>query len=152
MTLQFFGGHPQLTFYSDIVAFAYLLYFMIADKQAFLVIIKSFAVWLGAYILFSAVALIPLAELLVQSSRGAANYFSLYSPNWRLLFMTIFPYVFGDIFSPFGTSGSADISIELYLGIIPLIYVLYAARYHLNDRLIRFSIGAVVVARIYTLP
>ncbi len=149
MMLQFFGGHPQFTFYSDIVAVAYLIYFMIVSKRAFLEILKSLLILGSAFILFSAIALVPLAELMLQSSRGAANYFSLFSPSWRLLLMLIFPKVFGDIFYPLGIYGSAEISIELYLGIIPLVYVLYAVRYYFNNHLIRFSIIAIFIAYLY---
>ena len=64
--------------------------------------------------------------------------------------MTIFPNIFGDLGHPLGNYASAEISIELYLGIIPLTYALYAIRYHHNNRVIRFSTIAIFLALVYS--
>ena len=150
MTMQFFAGSPQYALYSNILAFFYLLYFLLNKGFPIKNVLKLLLLWAGSYLLFSAVFLVPIAELIIQSSRRAADYFCLFSSSWELLLMTAFPYVFGkNVFHPLGRYASAEISIELYLGIVPLIYALYAMRYYSANRHIRFYMIAIVVTFIY---
>lgn len=150
MTLQLVGGSPQWVVYTAILASFYLFSRIHYLKRSILVSIKAILLWGSIFLLFSSAYLIPVAESIVQSSRGAADYFCLYSTNWRLFLMTIFPNVYGDIKWPLGKYASAEISIEVFMGTITFVYALYAIRYHFNNWLIRFSVGAMALSMVFS--
>jgi hypothetical protein len=151
MAIQFFGGNPQIALYSDILASIYFVYYLIYDKYSIKEIIRILFIWVGGYIAFAAIELIPMIELIIYSSRAnASQIFCLLSTRWELLLMTLFPYIFGDIVHPLGDYGSAEISIEIYIGIIPLIYAVYATRYFISNRLVKFASIAVILAFVYS--
>lgn len=150
MMMQFLGGTPQWNIYSIILVFIYFIVGL-SEKQIGLgEKLKLLALWGGSYLAYSCILLIPAIELILHSSRGASAYFCTYSTTWELYLMTLFPYIFGqNIIHPLGIR-SAEISIDIYLGIIPLIYAMYAIRYHFRDRFVKFSSYALVVTLLYS--
>jgi hypothetical protein len=150
MSIQFFAGFPQICFYTYILAFAFFLYLCITRKRKSIEIIKDILITGLFLVAFTAIELLPQIKNIMDSGRGSADFFSLFSTQPEIALMTVFPYVFGDIYNPLGPMSSAEISIELYIGIIPLIYALYAIRYHFKEKLIRFFAIAAIIAFVYS--
>ncbi len=99
IALQFFGGVPQMTWYTALVAGSYFLFSAVLrernySRARFIVAVLMMAVG-GA--LLSAIQLLPLRELQQQSGRAKItyDYFSAYSFPPRQVLSLIFPYLFG---------------------------------------------------------
>jgi Bacterial membrane protein YfhO len=96
IALQFFGGVPQVTWYTALVAGAYSLFifFSRSDRLPFLAGIAVMAIAGG---LLSAIQLLPLRELQLQGARAGITYetFATYSFPPRQMLALVFPYFFG---------------------------------------------------------
>lgn len=150
MALQFFTGNPQHSLYSYILDIFFLIYLLAKNKLKFRKIVFDL-LFLGVFLVaFAAIQLFPAVEMIYESGRGIAPQLNWYSTHPGISIMSIFPYVFGDPLQPLGLYSSAEISTELYIGVIPLIYALYAIRYHYKEKLVRFFAIAAIVAFIYS--
>lgn len=151
MALQFFAGFPQVAIYSDIFVFLYLIVFMEKSKKTLKKRLLDMLVWLGIYVMLIAIQLLPLAELIRDSGRNSVSYgfFASYSADYKVLPMTIFPELFGNIYEPFGAYHTTGVDIEIYLGIIPLIFLLFALLRYLKDKKIRTFIIFDIISLFY---
>ncbi|GAC41573.1 predicted membrane protein [Paenibacillus popilliae ATCC 14706] len=88
---------------------------------------------------------------MIQSGRDEVPYqfFSVLSFDIRILVMMLFPYIYLNKHESFGLYASSGIDIEIYIGIICVIYLLYAIRYHYRDRFVQLMIGIMTGAFLY---
>ena len=130
--LQLLAGHPQAALYGAVAVAGYWLYrswVQGAGWVAWLVLAGAFA--LGAAL--AAVQLIPTAELVQLSNRGAglswASFVAMSLPPERLATL-LWPNLFGN--SAHGTYGSREVGffIQLctYVGVVPLFLAWAALR------------------------
>jgi len=131
VALQFFGGVPQMTWYTVLVTGSYSLFSIVWRDQYY-----SRVKFVGAVMmmviggaLLSAIQLLPLRELQQQSGRAAItyDYFSAYSfPPGQVLSL-IFPYLFGGASQlPYKTPYWGDWGIFVTCGYVGLLGLLLA--------------------------
>lgn len=135
VALQFFGGVPQMTWYTVLVGGAYFLFSVLLRKQnhsRLRFAISIFVMALGGALL-SAVQLLPLRELQQQSGRAgiAYDYFSAYSFPPSQILALIFPYLFGGaVQSPYKIQYWGEWGIFVtcgYVSLLGLLFVFIAA-------------------------
>lgn len=134
IALQFFGGVPQMTWYTVLVAGSYFLFSVVWRVQNYSRVKFAGAIMMmvigGA--LLSAIQLLPLRELQQQSGRAAItyDYFSAYSFPPSQVLSLIFPYLFGGASQlPFKTPYWGDWGIFVtcgYVGLLNLLLTLIA--------------------------
>ncbi len=148
MAIQFLAGFPQYNLYSYAVVYLYLIYSQWLQKRKLKKIIIDILMLSVLLISYSAIQLIPAIGL-VLSSRGTSTYFDLFSNSPSLLLMTIFPHIFSDLYNPLGAN-SAEISTELYYGVIPLIYATYAIRHNIRNKDVRFFTAILILTLVHS--
>ena len=138
MGLQFMAGFPQISFYSDMFIFVFMLYLNIKYKKTMRYYCSS-AIKLGLmYIIICLVQILPLYEIMKYSGRDSITYeyFSDGAANLLLILDMLAPKATGN----FGSliSGGHEFPTDTYLGIIPLSLIMYALAYMRKNRDIIF--------------
>jgi len=157
MAIQFFAGFPQTMVYSSIFAFLYLVIFIEKDQQYLKKYIVDILLWIILFVALIAIQLLPLAELMKETGRERVgyNFFASYSMSYKVLPMIFFPELYAEVFHPFGEN-SAEMSIEIYTGVICAIVFIYALVYHFKEKTIRwfsiFGLLAVLFSMCGTIP
>lgn len=151
MAIHFLSGFTQIVIYFDIFFFFYFLYVHKKLSYSWITVVKKLFKWIMPFLLLCAIQIIPTLQLMIQSGRNEVSYdfFSVLSYDLRILLMMIFPYIFLNKFSPFGDYASSGIDIEIYLGIIPLIYILYSILFYHRQKFVRFITGAMTLSFLY---
>lgn len=155
MSMQIWAGVFQQALYTDLAVFVYLLVWCIKDRIKIKEIIKSMSLWIGAYFGFSSLYLIPTLALMQQFSSGGATgntftNFKSYSIHFYKLLQMIFPNIFGDnIFFSFGIENSSEMDIEIYLGVLVLLVVIFVLFEYRKDFLVKLSFGIMVGSFLY---
>ena len=156
IALQFFAGYPQMVCYTVLVAGAYFLFLvLIRDRQRrgrwrFALAVLAMAIF---GVLLSAVQMLPLRELQLQSPRAEVSYafFASFSfPPGRILSL-IFPYFFGGATLPpyhhIPYWGQADFSVTCgYVGLLALLLGTVAVIGWRKRSIVWFWAGVVVVS------
>lgn len=151
MAVQFTSGFTQICLYFDILLFFWILYILrtkrFSIKKSVLVLIK----WGGIYLLLISIQLIPLINLMLQSGRNEVSwdFFALYAYDLRILLMIFLPFAYTSLYEPFNGYNSSGIDIEIYIGIICVIYVLYVIIYHFKNKYIRFITVSMTALFVY---
>lgn len=146
MAFQFLSGFTQLVLYFDIVIFFRMIYVLKQTctrlKEALVLCIK----WILLYLLFISCQLLPTIQLILSSGRNDISWetFAVYGCDLRVLLMMLFPSVYFDEFQAFGLYASSGLDIEIYIGVICLVYIFFEAIYCRKERGVR-SIGALAV-------
>ncbi len=150
MAFQFFAGFPQAAIYSNLFVLLYLIVFMKKDKNSVKRRILDLSIWLGVFIMLIAVQLLPLAELMKDSGRNAVSYefFSVLSADYRVLPLAFFPELFGDAVFPFGAR-ALEVGIEIYVGIIATVFLVYAMIFHMKEKKIRWLVIFAALSLMY---
>ncbi|MFH1048514.1 MAG: YfhO family protein [Patescibacteria group bacterium] len=151
MGISILAGHIQINYLMFLFLFAYFIYFLIVEKNAFpgkmrLFILKKTALALPLLLLglgISAIGLLPAIELNDLSIRPFNNSFSFYSSyslNPLQFFLTsLFPHFFGGQSETSGYWGGWNYwELTSYLGIVPLIFILIAVPFFKNQKFIKF--------------
>lgn len=151
MAVHFLSGFTQIVIYFDIIFFIYYIYICRYLKLSMKMVLINLFKWVTPYILLCAVQLIPTLQLMQQSGRDnvSIEFTSILAYDLRILIMMLFPYVFLDKFESFGSFASSGIDIEIYIGIIPLIYLLYSIIYHHKDKFVRLISSIMIGAFIF---
>lgn len=135
MAIQFVIGFTQILLYFDIVLFFYLIYILRGKHYNIKNIVITCAKWISLYILLISVQLVPMATLVLKSGRGEVSWetFSVLAYDLRILLFMLFPTIYNNQNAPFGDYASSGIDIEIYIGIICLIYIIYELIYCWKD-------------------
>lgn len=151
MAIQFISGFTQIVLYFDIALFVYLLSICIDKRKSWKSTCLLGIKWIGSYILLIGIQLLPMAVLTVQSGRDEMPWlgFSVLAYDLRVLWMMIFPDAYLNHFEPFGDYNSSGIDIEIYIGIICLVYCIYELRYHWKEKRVKVLFGILSGAFIY---
>ncbi|HKQ78491.1 MAG TPA: DUF6044 family protein [Blastocatellia bacterium] len=129
ITLQFFAGVPQITWYTALVAGAYCLFsvLMRAQHQPRWRFVAAISVMVAGAALLSVVQLLPLRELQQQSGRAELSYeyFAAFPFPPRQIFSLIFPYFFGGAyFSPYHIPYWGETGIYVTCGYVGILIIL----------------------------
>ncbi len=133
MAWQLIGGHLQCCFYSDILAFFYVLYFTIHRQFERKRVCLHISLWISTYILSAMVYILPVGTLLrtLKSVGGTGvpyDVFAGYSIHPIKLLMTVFPYIFDDeVFRPliqYWPNAAGELDIELLIGATALALII----------------------------
>lgn len=156
IALQFFGGVPQMTWYTVLVGGAYFLFSVTLRKPLHSRLRFSRDVSLMALcgILLSAIQLLPLRELQQQSGRARISYeyFSAYSFPPAQILALIFPYFYGGAtFPPYKTPFWGEWGIFVtcgYVGFLGLLLGLIGVMAGKRNCLVLFWLGGAILSLI----
>lgn len=153
IALQFFGGVPQMTWYTALVAGAYFLFSAALREQnhSRVRFVSSVLIMAIGGALLSAIQLLPLRELQQQSGRASItyDYFSAYSFPPRQSLSLIFPYMFGGASQyPYKMPYWGDWGIFVTCGYVGLLGLLLALVAVLSKRnlVLWFWVGAACIS------
>lgn len=154
MAIQFAVGFTQIVLYFDIVLFAYFIYIHVRQKVPFKKSIARCGIWIGFYLLLAAAQLLPLVKLMRNSligDRPWSGFVSL-SCDLRVLLLMLFPDLLHNRYSPWASQASTGIDIELYVGIVSIVYILYLLIFYLKkDRQVQVYFGMGIGALLYAM-
>lgn len=148
MSCSFLGGFYQITFYAWVTAAAYGLFLILSAKNSllrkFLFLILTLLLSLG----LCAIQLIPSIEAFFDSPRGFTSVwylFDQYLLPLSHLIRTIFPDITGNpgVYNYFGPGFYHE--TVLYVGIIPLLFALFATVQLYKRPKVSFFIGLTIV-------
>lgn len=139
MAIQFLCGFTQVVLYFDIILIFYLISVLRDIRISFLSAMKSIVIWGGIYFLLISIQLLPTLQLMLQSGRNDIPWetFSVLAYDLRILLMMFIPNIYMNQFTAFGDYASSGIDIEIYIGIVCLIYIVYALIYQNKNRIVR---------------
>lgn len=139
MAIQFVSGFTQVVLYFDIALMGYMLFILYEKKYSLKEAFITCTAWVGTYVLLIAVQLLPTIILMKQSGRGEGSWetFSVLSYDLRILLMMLFPAVYESKVEAFGVYASSGIDIEIYIGVICLIYIIYEIIYCYREKKVK---------------
>lgn len=151
MALQFVSGFTQIVLYFDIAVFVYLISILLDFKWPLKKAIKKVFIWGTVYILLAGIQLIPTIQLIIQSGRNDISWeaFSVLAYDLRILLMMLFPEIYQNEFTAFGEYASSGLDIEIYIGIVCLIYLVYLLIYHIKEKNITVLSGIMAASFLY---
>lgn len=157
MATQFMTGAIQNVLYTDIFLFFYIVYFMKKNGFGLKAGIKSLLILGATYLGMIAVQIVPTIQILHEygkyaSSEIGMNYFKSYSIAFRKLLIMLFPEMYGDVYQSFGGYFSSEFDVEIFIGVIALIFVTYGGIRVFNgkkDSKINFFLVSMMVIFIY---
>lgn len=163
MGFQFFGGHTQVTLYSDVVVFLYLAFFVIYNKaplkKSILHIISWFLTYFGVILCQLGISAMSISEISeVSGGKGSIDYMKSYSIHPVKFIMMLFPRIFGvnEFIMPLGQVYSSENDIEIYLGVLMLILLLFGIYKCFSNVLVKlsavFMAGAVIYSAMAHIP
>ncbi|MDR2104194.1 MAG: YfhO family protein [Deferribacteraceae bacterium] len=136
-------SHVQRVLYSDIAATLYFLLRALYGNIGYKKLIKDVALWFILFLGLIAFYLAPLLQVYFEYAdhissaidRGMLKVFSIHFPKLIILF---FPDFFGS--GTFGGAGaSSQNDYDIFLGTIPLIFIIYATFYLKRDKFVQIS-------------
>jgi len=154
LALSFFAGFPQDQLYIDIIVFLYLSIFLIKSrgvKYAF----GNVLLWGFSFCGLIMAQLLPTFQLLRYYSSSGANgmsyeEFSNFSISPIKLLMILFPNMFHDnIHQALGVRNSSENDIEIYVGVVVLVVVLYGVIKFFKNPYVRFAFFSIVISFAY---
>lgn len=136
LSMQCFAGFIQTALYCDIFIFLFFMIYSFWKKSQFKRIFMQCFLFVFVYLGVSSIQLIPLVELMMFSGRNEISYeyFASYS---------IYPFQILQLFFPLISGGWAhnvsaiEFPTDLYIGIMPLILIIYALVHLKNKNSIR---------------
>ncbi len=153
LVVQFFAGFPQAFAYSGIFVFLYLLVFMDKSRQYLKRRVVDIALFVSIFLLLTAIQLLPLAEVTLQTGRQGVTmeFFTSFSASYKVLPMMLFPNLYNNWTQPFGVWQSGEMSLEVYAGAIVFVPFVYAALFHMKDKKIRVFVVFGILAILYSM-
>lgn len=151
MTIQFISGFTQIVLYFNIVSFIYLVDILSEKKVTFKNFVITVSIWISIYLLLSAVQIVPTLCLMLQSGRNNIVWeaFSVLSYDLRILLIMFVPEIFLNHFVAFGDYASSGIDIEIYVGIICLMFAIFEIIYFCKERHVKLLLGIMLGGFIY---
>lgn len=143
MAVQFYSGFTQIVLYFNIVVFVYLLfvlkYLNVKLKEGCIIVIQ----WGGLYLLLLASQLLPTIQLIRASGRDKISWelFSVLSYDFRILLTMFLPQGYKNMVQSFDMYSSSGIDIEIYIGIICMVFLCYILAFQWKKREIRILIA-----------
>lgn len=153
MSLQFLNAHTQLALYSDILVFVYLLVMQLRNKFKIRKIIRDVLIWGSLYVGMICVQLLPVLNIMREykksgSAETSYDTFCSWSIHPIKLIMMLFPEIFGkgNIMEPIGTGYSSELDIEIFLGVVVFMLILFAAIFYIKDFRVRLSLAFMAIS------
>ncbi|MDR1220020.1 MAG: YfhO family protein [Treponema sp.] len=153
--LAFLGGHPQIATYVAGTVFIYYLVSAIKKRMPFSAIVKNCGLLIFSSLGFSALTIFPTAEIVLEymrqgSSEISFSFFSSYSIHPIKLIQMIIPRFFKEsIFMAYGPMNSSEMDIELFMGVIVIIVILFSVKTYWRHFHIKLSILFCVIVFSY---
>lgn len=145
MALQFFTAFVQDVLYTNLFIIVYLITFGLHHRMKLKKMITDGLLWGTTYLGLIAVQLLPTIQLLNEYGKyGASDLnidaFRSYSIHFIKIIMMIFPRIFGnEVYQTFGPYYSSEIDIEIFLGTIVGLFILYGIKTHFSNFRIKFA-------------
>lgn len=156
MAAQFFGGHVQITFYTDVAVMFFFFLTGFGRKKKLGRLICDYLLLNLIYLALISVQLVPTLELLREYSKSGTSttsfeVFTSWSISFNKLIMMLFPNFWGnDIFMPGGNLVSSEMDIELFLGSMVLVVIVFGLiSFIKKDSQIRLCTGMMSGAYIF---
>jgi hypothetical protein len=150
-----FMGSPQTAIYISSATFLYYIAMSAYNKQKIWYIIRNCAIFTASSIGFASVVILSMLEIArTYAAHGSADTsfatFTSYSIHPVKLIQMIFPYFFGEsIFENFTPAYSSGFDIELFIGVIALMVILFAAKRYWKEFQIKLFIALCAIAFAY---
>ena len=145
----------QHVVYMAIASGFYFLVCSIKNKSGWINITKRTMLFGGLFFVFSAIILIPTAELMMEYAKHGTSgvtfeYFASFSLHPILLITMLFPYFFGPNIFQAPNIPSSEMNIELFIGATALPVLLYSIRIYLRRNfLMILSLGICLMTLAY---
>lgn len=145
MAFQFFLADIQDVIYTDITVFIYLISRTIIEKIDVKKTIKDIITWVSIYICLIMVQLLPTLQLIYEYIKEGAvgssfDYAESYSIHFIKLLMMLFPKIFGnDVYQHFGPRFSSEMDIEIFLGVIVFLFILFGIYKYFKEPIIKLA-------------
>ena len=155
ISMGFLGGHSQTALYIAAVVFAYYVIIAIIQKTKPSVFFRNIALFVLTAIGLTAIMLLPTAEIMYAYAQHGSiqadyNTFTSYSIHPFKLIQMIFPYFFGDQINQYGSfTVSSEMDIELFIGVVALIMVVFSIKISWKNAFIKISIAFCALAFCY---
>lgn len=155
MALQFIVGFSQQCIYAALFVGIYLIAFGLHKRMKLGQMLRHGLLWAGAYLSLIAWKLLAITqESSFYASIGAEDTsfstFTSYSIHPVKLLEMLFPkFLGGDVYMAFGVTNSSEMDVELFLGWLPAILILFALVVLLKNFRVRFAFAAMVVTFAY---
>ncbi|WP_347707889.1 YfhO family protein [Paenibacillus sp. GM1FR] len=156
MAFQFYVAFIQDVVYTDIIAGIFLFILGIKNKMKIKKLITAGLVWTGAYFGLIAFQFLPTLQLVREYGEdGAASatleYFQSYSIHFSKLVMMLFPRIYaGEVYQPFGSRYSSELDIEIFLGSVVFLVLLFGAFRYFSDFRVKISLGMMLGAFLFS--
>lgn len=151
---QFFAGHLQIFFYSFLIILAYLIARIISTKKNKLKIILLFVICFLLFALITSTQWLPTLQFILLSARDF-DHGSWMKEGWFIPWQHLIQFIVPDFFGNPATGNYWGIwnygEFIGYIGIIPLILVIYALLFRRDKKTFFFG-GLVFVSLIFALP
>lgn len=136
LSMQCLAGFIQTALYCDIFIFLFFIIYSFLKKNQFKRIFMQCFLFVFVYLGVSAIQLIPLIELMMFSGRNEIDYgyFASYSIYPFQILQLFFPLISGEWARNINI---VEFPTDLYIGIMPLILVIYALVYLKNKNSVR---------------
>lgn len=155
MALQFYNAFLQDVVYMDLFLAVYLIAYGIAHRIKLKTMLKHGAIWILSYAGLIMAQAIPMAQMLIEYGKHGVSgmdygTFLSYSIHPIKLLQVIYPEIFGDPYQAFGIMYSSEMDIEIFLGFMVALMVLFAVIRIRNIR-IYISFAFMVVTLCYAM-
>jgi len=131
LSIQFLGGEPTIIYSTLWLLFLYFLGFCFFSYKNIKDIIRSsflFLVAVSLWVFITSIQLLPFLELLLNSTRGQPEGFKFVT-HWSLspaeLLSFFIPHILGNTTVPAGHFAVQDWITSFYIGIMPIILILF---------------------------
>lgn len=155
MALQFYSGFVQDVFYTDVVVFIYLLALGIKYRIEIKKMLLHGCAWFFTYMGLIMIQLLPTLQLIIEYQKLGAekipyDSFLTYSIHFIKIFMMLFPQVFnGEIFQKFGPYYSSEMDIEIFLGVLVFVFIIFGITQYFKDFRIKLATFMMLCSFIY---
>jgi hypothetical protein len=141
LTLQLLGGHIQFFYYSVLLSSVYILFFF---KQSVINKVIILFTLLGTTFCLGAVQIVPFLEMTMYATRPAQSIQFATSGSFPVvnLIHLLIANAFG--VQRLGTSWGAQADINGYVGILPVVFVLFLFRSRMSRSVIFFGSLALI--------
>ncbi|MDO8659118.1 MAG: YfhO family protein [Candidatus Parcubacteria bacterium] len=148
LTFAIFAGYIQTAFYVFIFLFGFVIFHaFFIDKKDRLKKLSIFSLIFILPTLLSSVQLLPMIELIFQSARAPysiSSFLNLLIPPFH--FVTIFvPDFFGNPVTRNYWIAGTYIERVIYVGVVPLIFIIYALLKKQSSQFWFFAISAIII-------
>lgn len=149
ISLQIFAGHFQISFYSNLLLFFYIIYnfFQITKEKRLKFLIFSFLPFFFS-LLITSPQIFSTYEIIKQSPRQSWDFFEFTSYSFEpyMIIQAIFPFIFGTEYGGKYWASWNITEMNIFIGILPLILSISVIYKKKEKKIINFWLLILIVS------